>query len=227
MGFGGGEHAVALAAAHPEATLVACEVFENGICSMLSHLVPVGDPATAPLPPNLRLWPDDARPLLRRLPAGSVERLFLMFPDPWPKSRHEKRRFVHPAMLPEVARVLAPAGEWRIASDDPTYQEVGRRRARRPKPVHPPGAEPRAPAGVAGHALRGQGAAGGAGAVLLEFDAEPAMTLCPSDQERWRCTPAEPKTPDDVKQSELTVTVSVRHAPLMGNHERILNRLLD
>ncbi len=114
---------MALVAANPEMTLIACEVFENGICSMLSHLVPEGDPVTAPLPANLRIWDDDARTLLRRLPNGCVDRLFLMFPDPWPKSRHEKRRFVHPAMLPEVARVLREGAEWRVASDDPTYQE--------------------------------------------------------------------------------------------------------
>ncbi|HEX4261614.1 MAG TPA: tRNA (guanine(46)-N(7))-methyltransferase TrmB [Acetobacteraceae bacterium] len=122
VGFGGGEHARALAAAHPEAGLIACEVFENGICSMLSALVPEGAEATAALPPNLRLWTEDARALLRRLPTGALDRLFLMFPDPWPKARHAKRRFVHPALLPLVARALRPGGEWRIASDDPTYQ---------------------------------------------------------------------------------------------------------
>ena len=122
IGFGGGEHARALAAAHPSAGLIACEVFENGICSLLSALVPEGGESTAPLPGNLRLWDDDARDLLRRLPDGSLDRLFLMFPDPWPKLRHAKRRFVHPAQLPEVARVLKPGAAWRIASDDPTYQ---------------------------------------------------------------------------------------------------------
>lgn len=102
--------------------LIACEVFENGICSLLSRLVPEGGEATAPLPANLRLWDDDARPLLRALPDASLDRLFLLFPDPWPKARHTKRRFVHPALLPELARVLKPGGLWRIASDDPTYQ---------------------------------------------------------------------------------------------------------
>ena len=122
VGFGGGEHALAQVRAHPEATLIACEVFENGICSLLSALVPEDGEADAPLPPNLRLWTDDARVLLRDLPEACLDRLFLLFPDPWPKARHAKRRFVHPAAVPLVARVLKPGAEWRIASDDPTYQ---------------------------------------------------------------------------------------------------------
>ena len=103
-------------------TLIASEVFENGICSMLSRLVPEGGEATAPLPQNLRLWDADARTLIRRLPDACLDRLFLMFPDPWPKARHAKRRFVHPELLPEIARTLRDGAEWRIASDDPTYQ---------------------------------------------------------------------------------------------------------
>ncbi len=122
VGFGGGEHALAQVAAHPDAGLIACEVFENGICSLLSRVVPEGGEADAPLPPNLRLWPDDARVLLRALPDACLDRLFLLFPDPWPKARHAKRRFVHPAQLPLLARVLKPGAEWRVASDDPTYQ---------------------------------------------------------------------------------------------------------
>ena len=122
VGFGGGEHALAQAAAHPSAGLIGCEVFANGLCSLLARLVPEGGEATAPLPPNLRLWDDDARVLIRALPAACLDRLFLLFPDPWPKARHAKRRFVHPAVLPELARVLKPGAEWRIASDDPTYQ---------------------------------------------------------------------------------------------------------
>lgn len=122
VGFGGGEHALAQVRANPDTTLIACEVFENGICSLLSNLVPEGDEATAPVPPNLRLWTDDARILLRDLPDASLDRLFLLFPDPWPKTRHAKRRFVHPDMLPLLARVLKPGAEWRVASDDPTYQ---------------------------------------------------------------------------------------------------------
>ncbi len=120
VGFGGGEHALALAAANPEAGLIAAEVFEPGICSLLSRLAPDGQEPEAP--ENLRVFTDDARPLLRGMADGALRKLFLMFPDPWPKARHAKRRFVHPALVPEVARVLAPGGEWRIASDDPTYQ---------------------------------------------------------------------------------------------------------
>jgi len=122
IGFGGGEHALAQVAANPQAGLIACEVFENGICSLLSALVPEGREATAPLPENLRIWPDDGRVLIRALPDACLDRLFLMFPDPWPKMRHAKRRFVHPALLPDIARVLKPGAEWRVASDDPTYQ---------------------------------------------------------------------------------------------------------
>jgi tRNA (guanine-N7-)-methyltransferase len=115
VGFGGGEHAQALAAANPGIGIIAAEVFEPGICSLLSRLAPA-------VPGNLRIFTDDARPLLRGMADGTLQKLFLMFPDPWPKARHAKRRFVHPALLPEIARVLAPGGEWRIASDDPTYQ---------------------------------------------------------------------------------------------------------
>jgi tRNA (guanine-N7-)-methyltransferase len=122
VGFGGGEHALAQHEANPRVGYIASEVFENGLCSLLTRLVPEGGEATAPLPATLRLWPEDARRLLHLLPEASLDRLFLMFPDPWPKARHAKRRFVHPAMLPLVARVLRPGGFWRIASDDPTYQ---------------------------------------------------------------------------------------------------------
>ncbi len=123
VGFGGGEHTLAQIVAHPTAGLIACEVFENGLASLLTRLVPEGGEATAPLPGNLLLWDQDARRLLALLPEACLDRLFLLFPDPWPKARHAKRRFVHPATLPAVARVLRPGAEWRIASDDPTYQD--------------------------------------------------------------------------------------------------------
>jgi tRNA (guanine-N7-)-methyltransferase len=122
VGFGGGEHARALIQTHPDITLIACEVFAQGLCSMLAALVPEGEEETAPLPPNLRLWDSDARALLRDLPEASLDRLYLMFPDPWPKARHAKRRFVHPDIVALAASRLKPGAEWRAASDDPTYQ---------------------------------------------------------------------------------------------------------
>ena len=123
IGFGGGEHALAQVATDPALGLIACEVFTTGLCSLLSRLVGErDDEATTPLPGNLRLWDDDARLLLRALPPASLDTAFLMFPDPWPKARHAKRRFVHPGQIPMMARVLKPGSVWRVASDDPTYQ---------------------------------------------------------------------------------------------------------
>ena len=122
VGFGGGEHAEVLARDEPNTGLIASEVFSNGVCSLLSRLIPDGEENAAPGLPNLRFWCRDARHLLRLLPKGALSRLYLMFPDPWPKARHAKRRFVHPATLPLAARALRPGGEWRMASDDPTYQ---------------------------------------------------------------------------------------------------------
>jgi tRNA (guanine-N7-)-methyltransferase len=122
VGFGGGEHARALASENSGIGLIASEVFEQGLCSMLAALVPEGGEASAPLPANLRLWDDDARALLRALPEASLDALFLMFPDPWPKARHAKRRFVHPDIVALAASRLKPGAQWRIASDDPTYQ---------------------------------------------------------------------------------------------------------
>ncbi len=122
VGFGAGEHALAAIGSASGIGLIACEVFENGVASLLSALVPAGKEESPSLPGNLRLWTEDARALIRTLPAASVDRLFLLFPDPWPKARHAKRRFVHPLFVPEIARILAPGGEWRIATDDPVLQ---------------------------------------------------------------------------------------------------------
>ena len=122
VGFGGGEHSLAQHAANPDVGYIACEVFENGLCSLLSRVVPEGGEETAPVPNTLRIWDEDARILLQRLPDASIDRMFLMFPDPWPKSRHAKRRFIHPETVKMAARILRPGAIWRVASDDPTYQ---------------------------------------------------------------------------------------------------------
>lgn len=124
VGFGGGEHVLAQHRQNPDVGYIACEVFQNGVCSLLSNLVDEKqDEQNAHLPGRLRLWEEDARLLMKALPDASLERFFLLFPDPWPKSRHAKRRFVHPLMIERVARLLQKGGIWRIASDDPTYQK--------------------------------------------------------------------------------------------------------
>jgi tRNA (guanine-N7-)-methyltransferase len=121
VGFGAGEHALAVVEAEPLVGLIACEVFENGIASLLSALVPAGE-GSPPLPGNLRVWTEDARALIRALPDASIARFFLLFPDPWPKARHARRRFLHPLFLPEIARIVPERGEIRIATDDPVLQ---------------------------------------------------------------------------------------------------------
>ncbi|MXV44995.1 tRNA (guanosine(46)-N7)-methyltransferase TrmB [Saccharibacter sp. 17.LH.SD] len=123
IGFGNGEHAFEQAAHHPDVGYIASEVFDNGLCSLLSRIIPEGEEATAPPPENLRLWGEDARILLRELPDQCLDRAYLMFPDPWPKARHAKRRFIHPDNIRQMARLLKPGALWRVASDHPVYQE--------------------------------------------------------------------------------------------------------
>jgi tRNA (guanine-N7-)-methyltransferase len=126
IGFGGGEHLAAQATAHPEIGLIGCEVFESGIASALGHV------AAADLH-NVRFYPEDARNLLSALVPGSLDRVFLLFPDPWPKRRHEQRRFIGKGNLDRLAQLMRDGAELRIASDDPTYQEWALRHV----PVHP------------------------------------------------------------------------------------------
>lgn len=117
VGFGGGEHMAWQAAANPEVGIIGCEPFVNGVVSALNH---VRDGGLG----NVRVWPDDARRLIDTLVDASIARAFLLFPDPWPKLRHHKRRFVSPENLDRMARVLADGAEFRMASDDPEYVRV-------------------------------------------------------------------------------------------------------
>ncbi|MEM6678272.1 MAG: tRNA (guanosine(46)-N7)-methyltransferase TrmB [Pseudomonadota bacterium] len=114
IGFGGGEHMIAQAAAHPEIGLIGCEPFVNGVAMLLSAIERAGVT-------NLRIHAGDARDLMDVLPEGSVDRAFLLYPDPWPKKRHWKRRFVNPAQLDQLARVLRPAAQFRVATDIEDY----------------------------------------------------------------------------------------------------------
>ena len=116
IGFGAGEHLLALARANPNVGLIGAEPYEAGVAKLLSHMA--DDP-----PPNLRVHEGDARDIITALPDGSLGRVFILFPDPWPKTRHHKRRFVQTAMLDDLARVMKPGAELRFASDDAPYTE--------------------------------------------------------------------------------------------------------
>ncbi len=113
IGFGGGEHLAAQALAHPEVGFIGCEPFVNGVAHLLGLIEEHHD--------NIRLWPDDARVLLGALPEACIERVFILFPDPWPKSRHHKRRLIQTALLAALARVMKPGAELRLATDHADY----------------------------------------------------------------------------------------------------------
>ena len=114
IGFGGGEHLVAQAIAHPEIGLIGCDMFLNGIAQALRQI----DQAKIS---NIRIFEGDARVLLAVLPSASLSRVFILFPDPWPKKRHHRRRIVNSSVLDQVARALKPGGELRLATDDLSY----------------------------------------------------------------------------------------------------------
>lgn len=115
IGFGGGEHLAAQAADNPTIGFIGSEVFLNGVASLLRH---VGAANLA----NVRVFDQDVRFLLPHLPDAGFSRISLLFPDPWPKNRHAKRRFISPENLQEFARLLKDGGELRVASDHPVYQ---------------------------------------------------------------------------------------------------------
>jgi tRNA (guanine-N7-)-methyltransferase len=114
IGFGGGEHLAAQAAAHPDVGLLGCEPFISGVARLLSLIQAQGLT-------NVRLFTDDARLLMQALPGGCLVRIFVLFPDPWPKTRHHKRRIVNAATAAEFARLLQAGGEVRLATDDMGY----------------------------------------------------------------------------------------------------------
>ena len=114
IGFGGGEHLAWQAEANPRAGLIGCEPFVNGLASLLAQVSARGLA-------NVRVFDDDARKLLDVLAEASIARLFVLFPDPWPKARHHKRRIISRDTLAAFARVLADGAELRLATDDMGY----------------------------------------------------------------------------------------------------------
>ena len=114
VGFGSGEHLVHQAARNPEVGVIGCEPFVNGVVSLLGKL------RDAPQP-NIRVHAGDARDLMDAIPDASVSRVFLLYPDPWPKKRHHRRRFVTPEHLEPLARIMIPGSELRLATDIADY----------------------------------------------------------------------------------------------------------
>jgi tRNA (guanine-N7-)-methyltransferase len=114
IGFGGGEHLADQAACRPAIGFLGCEVYENGIARLIAEIDRRGLA-------NIRVFSGDARLLLAALPAASVDRVFILFPDPWPKERHKKRRLVAGETLDRLAAIMRGGAELRLATDDPDY----------------------------------------------------------------------------------------------------------
>ncbi len=114
VGFGGGEHLVHMAALYRHVTLIGCEPFVNGIAMLLGKL-------RAAEVENVHIHPGDVRDLFDVLPDACLDKAFLNYPDPWPKARHHRRRFVTPGYLALLARVMKPGAEFRVATDIPDY----------------------------------------------------------------------------------------------------------
>jgi tRNA (guanine-N7-)-methyltransferase len=115
-GFGAGEHLTGQAARHPEALFLGAEPFLNGLGACLGHV------ADAQLD-NVRLHAGDVRTLMARLPDRTIDRLYILFPDPWPKARHKKRRLIQSDFIAEAARLLKPGAPLRFATDWADYAD--------------------------------------------------------------------------------------------------------
>ena len=115
-GFGAGEHLAGQALAHPDVLFLGAEPFVNGLGACLAHV----DDAKLT---NVRLHAGDVRDLMNRLPDASIDRLYILFPDPWPKTRHKKRRLIQPDFVAEAARLLKPGAPLRFATDWADYAE--------------------------------------------------------------------------------------------------------
>jgi len=114
IGYGGGEHLARIAAENPQTGFIGCEVFSGGIAKLLQAIDEQGLE-------NIRLYTDDALKLLQVLPDAALDRVYLLYPDPWPKTRHHKRRFVSPLTLAELARTIRPGGSFHFATDIEDY----------------------------------------------------------------------------------------------------------
>ncbi len=130
IGFGDGAHLAGMSLKNPNIGFVGIEVFQNGVANLLKLLTGVEDGKNIPeqirLSPgrtdNVRIYDNDARLLFSKIPDGFVDKVFLLFPDPWPKKKHATRRFVNPENLKELARIIHPGGVLQIATDHKVYK---------------------------------------------------------------------------------------------------------
>ncbi|HEY3638635.1 MAG TPA: tRNA (guanine(46)-N(7))-methyltransferase TrmB [Rhizomicrobium sp.] len=120
IGFGAGEHLLWQAEHHPGIGIIGAEPYQTGVAKLLSKLP---QKETEDYISRIRIYEGDARDILEVLPDACLGRIFLLFPDPWPKTRHHKRRFIQMDLLDELARVMKSGAEFRFASDDPGYVE--------------------------------------------------------------------------------------------------------
>jgi tRNA (guanine-N7-)-methyltransferase len=114
IGFGGGEHLAGQAERRPDVLLIGVEPFLNGVASALGHI-------EQRRLQNARIVQGDARELVARIAPASLARVFILFPDPWPKTRHHKRRLMQPDFIADLARVTRPGGRLRFATDWQAY----------------------------------------------------------------------------------------------------------
>ncbi|MCQ2741266.1 MAG: tRNA (guanine(46)-N(7))-methyltransferase TrmB [Alphaproteobacteria bacterium] len=131
IGFGNGEHLAGQALNNPTTGFIGAEVFKNGIANLLSLITGIKENADIPessislsaaRTDNIRVWSDDVRLLFEKIPDNFLSRVYLLFPDPWPKKRHASRRFINPDNLKEIARILKKGGILRVATDHKVYK---------------------------------------------------------------------------------------------------------
>lgn len=130
IGFGNGEHLAGQALKNPNIGFIGAEVFKNGVANLLSLITGIKEGTDLPKEftltqdrsDNIRVFSDDVRLLFARIPDNFIDKLFVLFPDPWPKKRHENRRFINPENLKEISRILKKSGILRVATDHKAYK---------------------------------------------------------------------------------------------------------
>lgn len=130
IGFGDGQHLAGQAKNHPDTGYIGAEVFQNGVANLLTLITGIKEGTNLPeilnlesdRVDNIRVFDDDIRLLFKQIPDGFLDKIFVLFPDPWPKKRHAHRRFINPDNLAEIARILRPGGILRVATDHKIYK---------------------------------------------------------------------------------------------------------